>query len=123
MQYTGTGTLNWTNTNGSDASIGSTTNGGTINFINPASLTINGLINGCEVRIYDNETLSDNSHNTELDGIETLSGTSFVYSHSGAVNDITIQMIASGYEELITTVTLGSSDQSVTLFPEVENNI
>ncbi|MEL7219656.1 MAG: hypothetical protein AAGK01_14670, partial [Pseudomonadota bacterium] len=39
IQYMGSGVLNYTNTNGSNASIGSAPNGGTINFINPAILT------------------------------------------------------------------------------------
>jgi len=123
VQYTGTGTLNWTNTNGSNASIGSTTNGGTLNFINPATLTIDGLINGSEVRIYDDETPSDGQFNTELDGIETLSGTSFNYSHDGSTNDVVIQMMADGYEEILMDFTLNSSDQTLTLFPKQDGNI
>lgn len=122
VQYTGTGTLNWTNTNGSNASIGSTTNGGTINFINPATLTIEGLINGCELRIYDDEIPGDGAHNTELAGTETLSGTSFVYNHAGASNDVVIQMMATGYVEIKRDFTLGSSDQTLTLFPQEETN-
>jgi len=123
VQYTGTGTLNWTNTNGSNASIGSTTAGGTLNFINPATLTINGLIDGAEVRIYDNETLGDKDYDTELDGIETLSGTSFAYAHDGSVNTIVIQTMKYGYEELVMEQILGSIDQSITVFPKVDANI
>jgi hypothetical protein len=122
VQYTGTGTLNWTNTNGSNASIGSTPAGGTINFINPATLTINGLINGAEVRIYDDEIANGNDLDTELDGIETLSGTSFVFNHSGATNDVWIQMIADGYEEVLQKFTLDSTDQTLTVFPIAETN-
>ena len=40
VQYTGTDTLVWKNSNGGDASIGSTPGGGTINFSNPQTLTI-----------------------------------------------------------------------------------
>lgn len=122
VQYTGTGTVNWTNTNGSNASIGSTTLGGTLNFINPATLTIEGLINGAEVRIYDDEIPSDNFFNTELDGIESLSGTSFTYDHNGTTNDILIQMIADGYEEVLISHTLSASDQLLTVVPVVEEN-
>jgi len=41
VQYMGTGTLTWRNTNGSNASIGSTPNGGTIVFVAPQTLTVN----------------------------------------------------------------------------------
>jgi len=122
VQYNGTGTLTWTNTNGANASIGSTTSTGSIVFVNPATLTINGVINGAEVRIYDNETADDGSMNTELDGIESNTGTSFVFSHSGATNDIMIQMMADGYEEVIENFSLIASDQTLTLFPVVETN-
>lgn len=40
VQYMGTGTLTWRNTNGSNASIGSTPNGGTIVFVQPQTLTV-----------------------------------------------------------------------------------
>ena len=122
IQYMGTDTLNVRNTNGSNASIGSTPNGGTINFINPATLTIEGVINGSEVRLYDNETPADHKFNTELDGTESNTGTDFVYAHPGATNTITIQMMADGYEELLTDFVLSSSDQTLTLFPKVETN-
>ncbi len=122
VQYTGTGTLTWTNTNGSNASIGSTTSTGSIVFENPATLTIEGLINGCEVRIYDDEIPGGGFHDTELAGTETLSGTTYDYQHNGSTNDIIVQMIADGYEEIKREFTLGSIDQTLTLFPKVENN-
>lgn len=40
VQYMGTGTLTWRNLNGSDASIGSTPNGGTITFAQAQTLTV-----------------------------------------------------------------------------------
>ena len=40
VQYTGTGTLTWVNTNGSNATIGSTTGGGAIVFETEVALTI-----------------------------------------------------------------------------------
>lgn len=122
IQYTGTDTLTFTNTNGADTSIGSTPNGGSITFINPATLTINGLINGSEVRIYDDETDNGGDMDTELDGIETLSGTSFAFDHSGATNTVVIQMMATGYEEISQRFELDATDQSLTLFPKPETN-
>lgn len=43
VQYMGTGTLNWVKENGSDASIGSTPNGGTINFVEAVNVTVTAL--------------------------------------------------------------------------------
>ena len=111
VQYMGTGILNWTNTNGSNASIGSTPNGGTINFINPATLTVNGLIVGGEFRIYEN--VSD-----ELDGIEVLLGTSRTFSHPGATNEIRIQLIADGFVEINLYFTLSATNQILNIIPE-----
>jgi hypothetical protein len=122
VQWEGNGTLTWTNTNGADASIGSALNGGTIIFSNPATLTINGLIDGSEVRIYDDELADPLYFDTELSGVESNSGTSYQYSHSGVVNEVVIQVMADGYVEIIKRITLGSSDQSVTVFPEVDTN-
>lgn len=125
VQYTGTGTLNWTNTNGSNASLGSTTNGGTLNFINPATLTIDtnpDILSGAEVRIYDNENTTDSNYNTELDGVESNIGSTFQYAHSGTSNDIIIQIMKDGYEEIEIPYSIGSVDQSLTLFPKVEEN-
>ena len=70
VQYTGTATLTYINSNGSNASIGSTPNGGTINFVTPATLTVAPLIAGTECRVYQSGT------STELGGVEN-STTSF----------------------------------------------
>ena len=64
VQYTGTATLTYINSNGSNASIGSTPNGGTINFVTPRTLTVAPLIAGTEVRVYQSGT------STELGGVE-----------------------------------------------------
>lgn len=117
--YEGSGTLNWTNSNGSNASIGSQN----VNFINPAIATITGLINGSEVRIYEDDGVDSNDFGTDLAGIETLSGTTFQYSHSGATNVIVIQMIADGYEEIRIRRTLTSANQTFNVSPIVETNI
>ena len=122
VHYTGTGTLNWTNSNGSNASIGSAPNG-TLNFINPATLTIEGLINGSQVRIYDDDGSDPNELGTELDGIGTLVGTTFTYDHPGSVNDIIVQMIADGFVEVIRNFTLDATNQTLTISPEVEENL
>lgn len=89
VQYMGTGTLTWINNNGSDASIGSTPNGGTINFVTPATLTVNGLVAGSEIRIYEAGTT------TELAGVES-SGTSFSTSLQAA--NVDVRILALGYQ-------------------------
>ena len=89
VQYMGTGTLNWTNTNGANSSIGSTPNGGTINFINPAVLTASPLIAGSEVRFYEGGTT------TEIAGVES-SGTSF--NSSISVNTVDVVVHKEDYE-------------------------
>lgn len=126
VQYNGTGTLDWTNTNGSNASIVSTTNGGTVNVINPTSLTLNsgitGYLTGAEVRIYDNENLTNSNYDTELSGIESNATDSYVFDHNGATNDIVIQIMKTGYEELIVNHSLTSVSESITLYPTVEEN-
>ncbi len=43
VQWMGTGTLSWTNTNGSNASIGSTPNGGSIDFIESVPITVSAI--------------------------------------------------------------------------------
>ena len=121
VHYTGSGICNWTNANGSNASIGSAPSG-TLNFINPATFTIAGLINGCEVRIYEDDGANQHDFGTELDGTETLSGTTFQYAHSGVTNTIVVQMIADGYEEIVRRFTLDSSNQTLTLVPIPETN-
>lgn len=83
IQYTGTDTLSWVNINGSNASIGSTINGGAINFINPATLTVSPLIADSEVRFYEAGTT------TELAGIES-SGVSFSSSVNASTVDIVV---------------------------------
>ena len=83
VQYMGTGTLTWVNTNGADASIGSTPNGGTLTFVTPATLTVAPLIANTEVRVYDAGTT------TELAGIEN-STTSFAQTINAAAVDVVV---------------------------------
>lgn len=82
VQYTGTGTLTWINTNGANASIGSVTNGGTIDFVNPATLTTAPLIANTEVRVYEAGTTN------EVSGVES-SGTSY----SDTINVSTVDVV------------------------------
>jgi hypothetical protein len=89
IQWMGTGTLTYVNTNGSNASIFSTPNGGTVTIVNPAVLTISPLVANTEVRVYDAGTM------TELGGIED-SGTSFSVSIQSSSVDVVVHNV--GYE-------------------------
>lgn len=85
VQYLGNGTLNWTNINGSNASIGSTPNGGTLNFVNPSVLTASPLVVGSEVRFYEAGTQN------EIAGVES-SGASF--SSSVEVDFVDVRILS-----------------------------
>jgi hypothetical protein len=90
VQYMGTGTLTWINTNGSNASISSAPNGGSVNLVTPAVLTISELVPGSEVRFYEAGT------ETELDGVESVVGTSF--SSSVQVAAVDVRILSLGYQ-------------------------
>ena len=88
VQWMGTGTLTWINTNGSNAAISSTPNGGTANLVTPATLTIVELAPGSEVRFYEAGT------EIELDGVESVVGTTFSSSVQVAEVDVRILSLA-----------------------------
>lgn len=106
IQFMGTGTLTWVNSNGSNATIASTPNGGTIIFVNPATLSINSLIADSEVRVYEAGTT------TELAGVEN-SGTSFSVELS--VNSVDIVIHKVDYENIrLEGIDLSAGDVSIT---------
>lgn len=86
IQWMGTGVLTYVNNNGSNASIISTPNGGTINAVNPATLNVSPLILGSEVRVYEAGTTN------EVAGIET-SSTSFSASIQASTVDVVVLSI------------------------------
>jgi len=90
IEYTGTGTLTWTNTNGANASIGSTPGGGTITFVNPLELTLTNLQNPSEVRVYDAGTT------IEITGQENVVAGTFVGTIT--VPTIDIRIVALDYK-------------------------
>ena len=83
IQWMGAGVLTYINTNGSNASIISTPNGGTINVINPATLSISPLIIDSEIRVYESGTIN------EVAGVES-SGRAFSASIQSATVDVVI---------------------------------
>ncbi len=86
VEYEGTGTLFWTNTNGSNASLGTSN----VTFLNPAQLTITGLQNPTEVRVYLAGT------QTELAGQESVTTGTFTATISQSPIDI--RFISLDYE-------------------------
>ncbi len=90
VQYTGSGTCNWTNTNGSNASIGSTIGSGTLNILNPSQLTLTNLKNPTEIRVYEAGT------QTEVAGQEDV--TSGTFSATISVASVDIQIISLDYK-------------------------
>lgn len=105
VQYTGTGTLTWTNINGAAASIGSTPNGGTINFVNPATLTVADLQPNTEVRLYEAGT------EIEIAGVEN-SGTSF--SSTIQTNSVDVVIVSVEYKiKRITNVDMTAGDVTI----------
>lgn len=86
VRYEGTGTLSWTNTNGSNADRSS----GNVTFLNPAQLTITGIQPNTEVRVYVAGT------QTELAGQESVTTGSF--SATISQSPIDIRFLALNYE-------------------------
>jgi len=83
IQWLGSGTLNWTNLNGSNATKISNLGGGLINLINPYVLELTNLQANSEIRVY--------KHNTsiEIAGQENTTGT-FSTSIEGQIVDIKV---------------------------------
>ena len=86
VRYEGGGTLFWTNSNGSDGSLSNAN----VTFLNPAQLTITGLQNPTEVRVYFAGT------RTELAGQETV--TTGTFSATISQTPIDIRFISLNYE-------------------------
>ncbi len=125
IRYMGSNTLTLVMENGSDLDETKceAPYGGTIVVQRPAAFTVEGLINGCEFRIYDDNDATPGGFGDELDGIETLSGTTFIYNHDGTTNTIIVQMIATGYREIRQSFTLSAGNQTLAVLPIAETNI
>jgi len=106
VEYTGSGTLTWVNNNGSNASISATTGGGTVVFQNPASLTLTGLQNPTEVRVFEGGTT------TEIAGEENVTTGSFTTTLSEATVDVAI--LSLGYQNIrLQSLDMSSGDITV----------
>ena len=125
VEWRGVGELTWIVSTGSDIEDARmyASKGGTITVQRPATLTVEGLINGSEVRVYDDDSAQQGNMGTELDGTESLSGTTFQYSHDGTANDVIVQMIADGYEEVLVPISLTNQDQTLVVETVAELNL
>jgi len=108
-----------------DLDLGTTvlTGGGTIAVQNPAVLTIANVITGSALSIFDDEDPDPQALGTLLASEEALAGTTYQFNHSKAGDDVVIQMIASGYEEINQLLPLTANDQTIILEPVSEENL
>jgi hypothetical protein len=83
IQWMGAGILTYINNNGSNASIISSPNGGTLNIVNPATLNVTPLVEGSEVRVYESGTIN------EISGTEA-SLTNFTTSIQSSTVDVVV---------------------------------
>lgn len=88
-----------------------------------ATLTISGLIVGGVLSIFDDEDPDPQALGTLLEEVNPVLATSYNYVHTSPGNDIVVQFIATGYEEENVEFTLAAVDQTLTLSPELENNL
>ena len=98
--------------------------GGTVSI--PASgsaLTIDGIISGATMIIYDLDAVDPQELGTELQR-NNNAGTSELYSYGGAKvgDDIILVMLAPGYRPIQQVYTLGANSTTFTLQTELESN-
>lgn len=89
VEWRGGGELTWKNLNGSNLTLEKTfiSNGGTVTIINPATLTLTGIENPSEVRIYEAGT------ETELAGQEDVISGTFSASIEAPSVDISVHAL------------------------------
>jgi hypothetical protein len=98
--------------------------GATVTIVNEVTLTLEGLIDGSEIRIYTDDTTPGVLGTTELSGTESNSGTTYEYKYEVTTPfDVVIQVLADDYLEWQQTVEIGNSNQTVTVSQQLEKNI
>jgi hypothetical protein len=105
VQWSSPGTLTWKNLNGSNASISSVSNNGTIDIQTPSILSLTGIQAGTEVRIYSAGTT------TELAGQEVVNSGSF--SASIEVNSVDVRLLSLGFQNLVIRAVDTTADTSI----------
>jgi hypothetical protein len=114
VQWMGTGNLTYVNTNGSNASIGSTPNGGTINFVNPSNLTVSPLFSGSSVRIYEAGT-------TNLIGGNETTGTSYSEEVLAPTIDVVVESLQYKFIK-VKGIDMTGGDVSLPVSQELDRN-
>ena len=89
LEWRGSGTLTWKNLNGSNLTSDKITapNGGTVTIINPATLTLTGIENDSEVRVYEAGTTN------EVGGQESVTTGTFATSVEVSSVDIVVHAL------------------------------
>jgi len=116
VEYQGIGTLTWINTNGSNLTSDKAfaSNGGSITIINPATVTLTGLQNNTEVRIYQAGT------QTEVAGQENV--TTGTFSASVQVTSVDIVIHAINYQNIRLESVDTTSDVSLPITQRFDRN-
>lgn len=116
VEWRGGGTLNWTNLNGSNLQSDKwfAPRGGNVNVINPATLTLTGLQNPTEVRVYEAGTTN------ELAGEENV--TSGTFSATIQVNSVDIVIAALEYQNIRLTNVDTTSDTTLPIQQRFDRN-
>ena len=113
VEWRGSGTLTWTNLNGSNLTKTYATVGGTVNIVNPALLTLTGLKNNTEVRVYEAGTTN------EIAGEEIV--TTGEFSASIQVSSVDIVVHALGWlNQRIEAVDTGSGDVTLPIQQRID---
>ncbi len=87
------------------------------------NLKLTGIITGSEVRVYDNEDGSaTTSLGTELAGVESFGGGDFIYTHTGALNTVIIQVMHADYEEYIFPLPVTNKDTAFPIIQKADDN-
>tara|TARA_R110000851_G_scaffold12997_5_gene44706 strand:- start:13476 stop:14231 length:756 start_codon:yes stop_codon:yes gene_type:complete len=82
----------------------------TVSATTPRVFTLTGLVAGSTVRLYETDGLG--GLGTELSSTVN-SGVTFEYTHTSNTNDLLLQVIAVGFVETITSITLGNTSSHV----------
>ncbi|RME26938.1 MAG: hypothetical protein D6798_05660, partial [Deltaproteobacteria bacterium] len=116
VRYLGTGTLTWTNGNGSNATITAATAGGTVIVNDEVPLTLTGLKNPTEVRVFAAGTT------TEVAGQEAVTtGTFTTTIDTGTAAQVDIAVLSTGYQNLrLTGVDLTSGAVTIPIQQQVD---
>ena len=101
------------------------TGGGILTIISGgSSVTFTGIPSGAEYRLYEDDAATDVIGSVELQGVESHTGGSVVYSFtSGAGDPVVLQVIADGYTERLLRFDLPATPQTLSVDLVAETNL